>query len=220
MMPPGHGFPQESSHLCWVPSYFVYVGYCSWVVHSNQHCLILVLVLKAFRARDTAFNSRTFMYGLFSLSEHAPFVEACSKWAPQPSFETYVKIWIMWSLGEGLCPSSCLQGSATTLGELKWSLIKEWGCPMTEDISSAPQDETERPHVNVSFRDHLAVEVNNQLATSNILQSKHVLTLSVRWSPEVWVISFNCFLQGLNLAHKQKHLSGFEFGLLLIDYRS
>ena len=56
---------------------------------------------------------------------------------------------------------------------------------MTEDISSAPRDETERPHVNVSFRDHLAVEVNNQLATSNILQSKHVLTLSVRSSPEV-----------------------------------
>ena len=39
---------------------------------------------------------------------------------------------------EGLHPSSHLRDFATTLGELKRSLNKEGGFPMTEDIYSAP----------------------------------------------------------------------------------
>ena len=97
-----------------------------------------------------------------------------------------LKIWILSSWGEGLHTSSCLRDFATTLGDLKWSLIKEGGCPMTEDISSAPCDETERASCKgVPPGPFSLLRRATQLATSNILQSKHVLTLRVGSNPEV-----------------------------------
>ena len=47
VMVPWYESPQESTHLRWVgSSLFIYVGYYCWVVHGNQHCLILTLVLE------------------------------------------------------------------------------------------------------------------------------------------------------------------------------
>ena len=52
MMAPDHDFPQESMHLHQVgTSLFVYVGYNCWVACSNQHCLVLVLVLEPFQGQ-------------------------------------------------------------------------------------------------------------------------------------------------------------------------
>ena len=88
----------------------------------------------------------------------------------------------------------------TTLGVLKWFLTKEGGCATTEDISSAPWGETERASCEgIPPGPFSPLRQAIQLATSNILQSKHVLTWVVGSNPEVWAISLEWVLQGLNL---------------------
>ena len=57
---------------------------------------------------------------------------------------------------------------------------------MTEDISSASTDETERAsYKGVPLGPSSPLRQATPLATSNILQSKHVLTLRVGSNPEV-----------------------------------
>ena len=76
---------------------------------------------------------------------------------------------------EGLSLSSHLWDPATTLGVLKRFLSKEGGCPMNEEISSAPSGETERASCEVVPPEPFSpLRQAAQLATSNILQSKHV----------------------------------------------
>ena len=56
------------------------------------------------------------------------------------------------------------------LGVLKWFLSKEGGCPATEDISSAPWDETERVSCEgVPPGPFSPLSQATQLATSHIL---------------------------------------------------
>ena len=73
-----------------------------------------------------------------------------------------------------------------TLGVLQWFLSKEGGCPTTEDIFSAPRGETERASCEgVPPGPFSPLRQATQLATSNILQSKHILTCVVGSNPEV-----------------------------------
>ena len=71
---------------------------------------------------------------------------------------------------------------------------------MTEDISSAPWGETERASCKgVPPGPFSPLRQATQLETSNILQSKHVLTWVLGSNPEVWAISLEWILQGLNI---------------------
>ena len=146
------------------------------------------------------------------LSDHRPLVETYYKWAPQLSFEVSVKSWILWSLGWRSTLFITFAGFA--LGELKWSLTKEGGFPMTEDISSAPWWNWKglmwrRPSGTI-----LSIETSNPIATSNILQSKKFTRLRIK-SCRLSHLS-DGVLQGLNLSSssspRTETLSRFEFG--------